>query len=95
MVETAIEKESQDGRIKESVGRQQPVGFEPVQLGSQGLTSTVERAENGAADRPQIGEPPSLGVRLDMAGPADDGGAEVVKVDVLGVDGPDGAVGQG
>src|SRR5208337_2684603 len=72
-----------------------PVGFEPGQLGSQGLTSTVERSENGTVDLTQIGEPPSLGVRFDLACPADDGGAEARQIDVLGVDGPDGAVGQG
>src|SRR5271165_1025149 len=80
--------------MRESVGGEQPVRFEPGQLGSQGLTSAVERSENRAADWTQIGEPPSLGVRFDMAGPADEGGAEITQIDLLGVDGPDGAVGQ-
>ena len=51
-------------------GGDEPVGLEPVQLGCQRLAPPVEGPEHRAADRAQVGEPPALGIRLDVAGPA-------------------------
>ena len=71
----------------------EPVAFQPVGLGLQGLAAAVERPEERAAHRREVGQPAALLIGLDVAGPGDRRAAEHGEVDRLVVDRPDRPVG--
>ena len=64
----------------------EPMGVEPLAFGGQGLRAKIEGPENGTIDGREVGEPASIGTRLDMAGPLDAWRSEGVKIDGLVVD---------
>src|SRR5688500_17581774 len=49
----------------------QPAGLQPVLLGGQGLRAPVERPQERATYWREVRPPEFVGIRLDVAGPAD------------------------
>ncbi len=62
-------------------------------FGLAGFAAPAEGPAARAGDGGQVGEPAAAFVGLDMAGPGDNGVPEGFELDLLSVDGPDGAIG--